>query len=116
MYGHNYAVAGSGNAEDGCRWTSEPSYVSTSTSSTNSRAPCLARQAVRDEVVTAQEELRLSSVIPLLVLCYAVNHLPVLVSEIVTFPKRNLTSFLPRAVFLFGHCILSVVLYSDGLS
>lgn len=76
-YDRNCVAPGNGNAEDGCRWTSESSYISTSTSSTNSRAPCLARD---DGVVVQQEDLRLSSVIPVLVLCYVINHLPVLVS------------------------------------
>lgn len=76
-YDRNYVAPGNGNAEDGCRWTSESSYISTSTSSTNSRAPCLARD---DGVVVEQEDLRLSSVISVLVLCYVTNHLPVLVS------------------------------------
>ncbi|KAJ9577584.1 hypothetical protein L9F63_005851, partial [Diploptera punctata] len=79
-YDRNYGGRGrNGNNEDGCRWTSESSYISTSTSSTNSRAPCLARQAVReDEIVMGQEDLRLPSVVSVLVLCYAINHLPVL--------------------------------------
>jgi hypothetical protein len=110
MYGNNYAVTGSGNAEDGCRWTSESSYVSTSTSSTNSRAPCLARQSVRDEVVTGHEELRLSSVVPVLVLCYVINHLPVLVSEIETFPKHTIISlFVQGDVHLRTACRLFCV-------
>jgi len=80
-YDRNYVATGTGNTEDGCRWTSESSYISTSTSSTNSRAPCLARQTSREEgVMMGHEDLRLPSVISLVVLCYAVNHLPVLVS------------------------------------
>lgn len=109
-YDRNYTAAGSGSTEDGCRWTSESSYISTSTSSTNSRAPCIARE---DGVVVEHDDLRLSTVISVVVLCYVTNHLPVLVSmqdvvkfllfpyitshsmifplfrhEIVTFPKR----------------------------
>jgi hypothetical protein len=81
MYERNYAATGRGIAEEGCRWTSESSYISTSTSSTNSRAPCLARQPVRDDgVMAAHEDLRLSSVVSILLLCYVSNHLPVLVS------------------------------------
>jgi hypothetical protein len=80
LYGHTYAAAGSANAEDGCRWTSESSYVSTSTSSTNSRAPCLVSQSVSEEVVIGQEDLRLLTVVCVVMLCYAINHLPVLVS------------------------------------
>jgi hypothetical protein len=76
-YDRNCVAAGNGSTEDGCRWTSESSYISTSTSSTNSRAPCLARE---DDVVVGHDDLRLSSVISLLVLCYVINHLPVLVS------------------------------------
>ncbi|XP_069702877.1 uncharacterized protein [Periplaneta americana] len=61
-----------GCEEDASRWTSESSYISTSTSSTNSRAPCLANRPNREE------DLRLQSVLPVLALCYIVNHLPVL--------------------------------------
>ncbi|GFG40257.1 hypothetical protein Cfor_10079, partial [Coptotermes formosanus] len=78
-YDRNYAATGAGNTEDGCRWTSESSYISTSTSSTNSRAPCLARQTSREEgVLMGHGDLRLPSVISVVVLCYALNHLPVL--------------------------------------
>lgn len=52
----------------------EPCYISTSTSasSTNSRSPCLATER--------PEEVSLTSIFCLLLLCYSVNHIPVLVS------------------------------------
>jgi hypothetical protein len=80
-YDRNYAATGIGNTEDGCRWTSEPSCISTSTTSTNSRVPCLQRQTSREEeVMMGHEDLRLPSVICVAVVCYGLNHLPVLVS------------------------------------
>lgn len=52
----------------------EPCYISTSTSasSTNSRSPCLATDRLQD--------VSLSTIVTVLLLCYCINHVPVLVS------------------------------------
>ena len=56
----------------------EPCYVSTTTSasSTNSRSPCLLRD---------QDDVPLAAIFCILLLCYLVNHIPVLVSTVVHF-------------------------------
>lgn len=71
--GQNY-----GNKQEITQWNSDTSNISTSVSSTNSRRPCLKR---------AKEDngAGLETILPVLIVCYLFNHLPIVVSTVVTF-------------------------------
>lgn len=55
------------------QWNSDTSNISTSVSSTNSRRPCL--KQTKNEVGSGLE-----TILPVLIVCYLFNHLPVVVS------------------------------------
>lgn len=54
-------------------WNSDTSNISTSVSSTNSRRPCLKKSKVENGA-------GLETILPVLIVCYLFNHLPVVVS------------------------------------
>nr|CAD7394517.1 unnamed protein product [Timema cristinae] len=78
IYDQTYLRSGNYTNGDSCRWTTESSYMSTSTSSTNSRAPCLIRPVHTEgnANVGPSEEPRLAIAVSVLVLCYIFNHIP----------------------------------------
>ncbi|XP_063219164.1 uncharacterized protein LOC134529220 isoform X2 [Bacillus rossius redtenbacheri] len=116
MYDHIYAL----------RWATESSCISSSTSSTNSRAPCLARHqaAARGAASVQWEELRMCTAVAVLGLCYIFNHVPALILSVVgTFVSQLLPPNWPLHLVFFWtgmaeECLLPVVLalFDDNFS
>lgn len=68
-------------------WTSDTSNISTSVSSTNSRRPCLMKKKKE------QHGAGLETTMPVLIVCYLFNHLPVVVSHFILNKKYTVCPF-----------------------
>ena len=81
----NDTAAGNSSAENGCCWTLKPSCMSTSSPLMHNKPRTVARLTYLEGTTRMRlERLRLPCIISIVVMCYPVDHLPVLVSVQVT--------------------------------